>query len=87
MVVRSYVFIVNQESLTSLFDKLSLKVHKQYDGHHVGPGWLKYDYGDSVWDLNDGELVASWEHILMTNAVPFFQNRIIRFFRGDNSHT
>lgn len=54
MVVRLYVFIVNQESLTSLFDKLSLKVHKQYDGHHVGPGWLKYDYGDSVWDLNDG---------------------------------
>ncbi|KAF9014078.1 hypothetical protein BDQ17DRAFT_1386620 [Cyathus striatus] len=42
-----------QDSLTSLFDKLSRKAHSDYHGELVGPGWLKYEYNDTVWNLDD----------------------------------
>jgi hypothetical protein len=45
---------VTQESLDDLYDKLSKKTYNEYRGQAVGPAWLKYEYNDSVWNLDDG---------------------------------
>ena len=29
-------------------------MHSQYNGRRVGPGWLKYEFSDTVWNLDDG---------------------------------
>ncbi|TFK62536.1 hypothetical protein BDN72DRAFT_964475 [Pluteus cervinus] len=47
------VHSLTQDSLTSLYDKLSRKAHTDYHGERVGPGWLKYEYNDSIWNLDD----------------------------------
>ncbi|KAF5389793.1 hypothetical protein D9757_003661 [Collybiopsis confluens] len=44
---------ITQESLGLLYDKLTRKVHNSYHGQRVGPGWLKYEFNDSIWDLDD----------------------------------
>ncbi|KAJ3868370.1 hypothetical protein EV359DRAFT_32523 [Lentinula novae-zelandiae] len=51
----SFVIVhsVTQESLQSLYDKLTHKVHISYHGERVGPGWLKYEFNGSIWDLED----------------------------------
>jgi len=36
-----------------LFDKLSRKRNTEFDGKRVGPGWLKYEWSGSVWNLDD----------------------------------
>lgn len=48
------VGIVTQESILSLYDKLSRKAHTDYHGDRVGPGWLKYEYNNAIWNLDDG---------------------------------
>lgn len=45
---------VATESLTLLFDKLSRKRNTEFSGKRVGPGWLKYEWSGSVWNLDDG---------------------------------
>lgn len=45
---------VTQESLLALYDKLSRKEHTDYEGQRVGPGWLKYEFNGTVWNLDDG---------------------------------
>jgi len=47
---------VTTESLTLLFDKLSRKKNPEFNGKRVGPGWLKYEWSGSVWNLDDGAL-------------------------------
>jgi hypothetical protein len=42
------------ETLTSLFDKLSRKRNTEFYRKRVGPGWLKYEWNGSVWNLDDG---------------------------------
>jgi hypothetical protein len=37
-----------------LFDKLSRKRNTEFYGKRVGPGWLKYEWSGSVWNLDDG---------------------------------
>ena len=37
-----------------LFDKLSRKRNTGFYGKRVGPGWLKYEWSGSVWNLDDG---------------------------------
>jgi len=44
---------VTTEPLTLLFDKLSRKKNTEFYGKRVGPGWLKYEWSDSVWNLDD----------------------------------
>ncbi|KIK57632.1 hypothetical protein GYMLUDRAFT_172439 [Collybiopsis luxurians FD-317 M1] len=44
---------ITQDSLQSLYDKLTRKVHNSYHGERVGPGWLKYEFNNSIWDLDD----------------------------------
>jgi hypothetical protein len=39
--------------LTVLFDKLSRKKNTEFYGKRVGPGWLKYEWSGSVWNLDD----------------------------------
>ncbi|RDB21154.1 hypothetical protein Hypma_011884 [Hypsizygus marmoreus] len=47
------VHSLTQDSLESLFDTLSRKAHTAYHGERVGPGWLKYEFNDSIWNLDD----------------------------------
>lgn len=47
---------VTQDSLESLYDTLSRKSHTSYRGARVGPGWLKYEFNESIWNLDDGKL-------------------------------
>ncbi|KAG6860577.1 hypothetical protein C0995_009626 [Termitomyces sp. Mi166 len=44
---------VTQDSLQSLYDTLSRKAHILFHGERVGPGWLKYEFNDSIWNLDD----------------------------------
>jgi len=46
---------VTQESLLDLYNKLSRKASTDYYGQRVGPGWLKYEYNDAIWTLDDGQ--------------------------------
>jgi len=48
------VHSVTSDPLTSLFDKLSRKRNTEFYGKRVGPGWLKYEWNGSVWNLDDG---------------------------------
>jgi hypothetical protein len=45
---------VIQDSLESLYDTLSRKSHTDYRGERVGAGWLKYDWNETIWNLDDG---------------------------------
>ncbi|KAF8637349.1 hypothetical protein AX17_002848 [Amanita inopinata Kibby_2008] len=47
------VHSLTQEDLGSLYDKLTRKVHSQYHGQRVSPGWLKYEFNGTVWNLDD----------------------------------
>ncbi|PBK97127.1 hypothetical protein ARMGADRAFT_989565 [Armillaria gallica] len=47
------VHTITQESLEALYDKLSRKAHTAYHGSRVGSGWLKYEFNDSIWNLDD----------------------------------
>ncbi|KAJ3800056.1 hypothetical protein GGU11DRAFT_774796 [Lentinula aff. detonsa] len=47
------VHSLTQDSLQSLHDKLTRKVHNIYNGERVGAGWLKYEFNGSIWDLED----------------------------------
>lgn len=46
--------LVNEDSLEHLFDKLSRKSHTDFHGQRVGPGWIKYHWNDTFWNLDDG---------------------------------
>ena len=41
--------------MDSLFDKLSRKTSAEFHGESVQPGWVKYSWNDSTWNLDDGE--------------------------------
>jgi hypothetical protein len=54
----SPIVLVSNDALTSLFDKLSRKSNTESHGKRVGPGWLKYEWNGSVWNLDDGTYLA-----------------------------
>jgi hypothetical protein len=80
--VHPFLIVVNQEDLTALFDKLSKKVQAVYPGQRVGPGWLKYEYNETTWDLNDG--VYCSPSLTGCFAQVNMKTRIIRFSPGDS---
>ncbi|EIM89939.1 uncharacterized protein STEHIDRAFT_74325 [Stereum hirsutum FP-91666 SS1] len=41
------------ESVTALFNALSRKHNTDFHGKRVGPGWIKYEWNESVWNLDD----------------------------------
>jgi len=49
----SLVHSITQESLAALYDKLSRKAHTDYHGERVRPGWLKYEFNSTFWQLDD----------------------------------
>jgi hypothetical protein len=61
---------VAEETLTSLFDKLSRKHNTDFYGKRVGPGWLKYEWNGTIWGLDDGSSASpdvSFEHAPLTD--------------------
>ncbi|KAF7363638.1 hypothetical protein MSAN_01021000 [Mycena sanguinolenta] len=48
-----YRHAVTQETLVDLYDKLSRKANTGYTGQRVGAGWLKYEFNDTIWNLDD----------------------------------
>ncbi|KAJ7775106.1 hypothetical protein B0H16DRAFT_1408343 [Mycena metata] len=47
------VHSLTQDSLVDLCDKLSRKAGTGYTGKRVGSGWLKYEFNDTIWNLDD----------------------------------
>ncbi|KAJ7156960.1 hypothetical protein C8R43DRAFT_1234681 [Mycena crocata] len=47
------VHSLTQDSLQDLYDKLSRKSGTGYTGKRVGAGWLKYEFNDTIWNLDD----------------------------------
>jgi len=47
------VYSNSEDSLETLYDKLTRKVYNAYHGQAVGPGWVKYSWNDSTWNLDD----------------------------------
>ncbi|KAJ8078971.1 hypothetical protein PM082_013255 [Marasmius tenuissimus] len=47
------VHSITQDSLDTLYHKLQKKVQPTYHRNHVGPGWLKYEFNGTVWNLDD----------------------------------
>jgi hypothetical protein len=56
-----------EESLDDFFNKLSGKIHAEYFGAVVGPGWLKYDWRETVWNLDDGRSSHSVPYTKLTS--------------------
>lgn len=46
--------LVSEDTLQTLYDKLRRKANTY--GKRVGLGWVKYEWNDSVWNLDDGVL-------------------------------
>lgn len=44
-----------EDSLETLYEKLTRKLAAEYHGQVVGPGWVKYSWNESTWNLDDGE--------------------------------
>ncbi|TFK54746.1 hypothetical protein OE88DRAFT_1710557 [Heliocybe sulcata] len=49
------VHSLSSDSLKNLFDTLSRKAHTDYHGERVGPGWVKYEWNGTAWNMDDGE--------------------------------
>ncbi|OCH87400.1 hypothetical protein OBBRIDRAFT_889806 [Obba rivulosa] len=43
----------SDDTLPSLFDKLSKKASAEFNGRRVRPGWVKYSWNGSIWNLDD----------------------------------
>ncbi len=44
-----------EDSLASLFDKLTNKTRVEFQGREIQLGWVKYSWNDSIWNLDDGQ--------------------------------
>ncbi|KAF9227443.1 hypothetical protein BS17DRAFT_727721 [Gyrodon lividus] len=44
---------LNDDSIQQLFDKLARKCRTEFQGQQVGPGWIKYYWNDTIWNLDD----------------------------------
>ncbi|OBZ69081.1 hypothetical protein A0H81_10747 [Grifola frondosa] len=42
-----------EDTLQTLFEKLSKKTVAEFNGRHVRSGWVKYAWNDSIWNLDD----------------------------------
>lgn len=51
----SYFRPDTDDTLQSLFDKLSKKTLSEFQGQRVKSGWAKYSWNGSIWNLDDGE--------------------------------
>lgn len=49
-----FVYSVNDDTLKQLCDKLSRKNSVEFHNKRVGPGWIKYSWHGTIWNLDDG---------------------------------
>ncbi|KIY43503.1 hypothetical protein FISHEDRAFT_67963 [Fistulina hepatica ATCC 64428] len=58
----AFVHSFAQESLDSIYDQLTRKVQSLYPGDRVGPGWLRYEFNEIFWNLDDDAdyTIFSW---------------------------
>ena len=47
---------VQDGTIQGLFAKLQMKARRHFIGYTVGEGWVKYEWKNSIWDLDDGLL-------------------------------
>ncbi|PAV23617.1 hypothetical protein PNOK_0068500 [Pyrrhoderma noxium] len=65
-------FSYAQETLQSLFSKLNKKAANTGEIYgpldHVGPGWVKYEWNDNTWNLDDDSdyTILSWRNKSMS---------------------
>lgn len=43
----------NEDTLDSIFERLSNKTVSEFRGREVRPGWLKYSWNGTIWNLDD----------------------------------
>ena len=55
----SSLIVVSEGNLKSLFSKLKSKSDIDFHGKRGGPGWLKYEWNGSVWNLDDGTYLVA----------------------------
>lgn len=51
----SYFRPDTDDTLQTLFDKLSKKTASEFNGQRVKSGWAKYSWNGSIWNLDDGK--------------------------------
>ncbi|KAH7104059.1 hypothetical protein BKA62DRAFT_695463 [Auriculariales sp. MPI-PUGE-AT-0066] len=51
---------VHDDNIVALFNTLSRKANGGTGGARVGAGWLKYEWSDAVWNLDDASDYAIW---------------------------
>lgn len=44
---------LKDDTIQQLYDKLSRKSNTGFHGKRVGPGWIKYNWNDAVWNMDD----------------------------------
>ncbi|KIJ67705.1 hypothetical protein HYDPIDRAFT_173506 [Hydnomerulius pinastri MD-312] len=44
---------LNDESMQQLYDKVTRKSRMEFRGQRVGPGWIKYHWNNTIWNLDD----------------------------------
>ncbi|CAL1705112.1 unnamed protein product [Somion occarium] len=49
----SIIFSNTEDTLHILFDKISKKAHTEFRDRRVKPGWVKYSWNGSTWNLDD----------------------------------
>ncbi|KAI0647340.1 hypothetical protein C8Q79DRAFT_908345 [Trametes meyenii] len=61
-----------EDSLETLFDKLSKKTVVELNGRHVRPGWVKYEWNGTVWNLDDASdyAIFAWRLKSATGTTP-----------------
>jgi len=47
------VYSNTEDTLDSLYDKLSKKINVEFQGQQVQSGWVKYSWNGSTWNLDD----------------------------------
>ncbi|KAG0705077.1 hypothetical protein DFH29DRAFT_908713 [Suillus ampliporus] len=44
---------LKEDTIQQLYDKLSRKPNTGFHGKRVGPGWIKYNWNDAMWNMDD----------------------------------
>ncbi|KAG1800040.1 hypothetical protein EV424DRAFT_437792 [Suillus variegatus] len=55
---------LKDDTIQQLYNKLSRKSNTGFHGNRVGPGWIKYNWGDTMWNLDDESdyTIFVWRH-------------------------
>ncbi|KAI6121593.1 hypothetical protein F5141DRAFT_1186789 [Pisolithus sp. B1] len=64
----SVIHSLNGESLQQLCDKLTRKGRADFRNKRVGPGWIKYVWNNTVWNLDDADDYTIF--VRRQNAIP-----------------